>query len=193
MIGPDGSFVDARFELRSDEYEKLDGADGWLWDSNPFVGTKELNGLRVMTMLVSNWDAKDSSRGETSNNAIFRYATPEGIEVHYLVSDWGATMGKWGSFLSHGNWDCEGFTLQSKSLVKGVKNGYVEWGYSAKLGTKIRSNIRVTDVQWLVKHLGRITDDQLRDGIRESGGTPEETTCFTQAIRQRIDQLKTIR
>ncbi len=31
----------------------------WSWYDNPFVGTREFNGLRVMMALVNNWDLKD--------------------------------------------------------------------------------------------------------------------------------------
>src|SRR5262249_25201683 len=38
----------------------------WSWKENAFVGTQELNGLRVIMALVNNWDLK------TSNNAIYQ-------------------------------------------------------------------------------------------------------------------------
>ena len=31
----------------------------WSWHDNPFVGTREFNGLKVMMALVNNWDLKD--------------------------------------------------------------------------------------------------------------------------------------
>ena len=49
-------------------------AHGWAWHDNPFVGTPELNGLKILMMLMSNWDNKDVrdvARG--SNTAIFEY------------------------------------------------------------------------------------------------------------------------
>jgi len=56
--------------------------------------------------------------------------------------------------------------------------------------------VKVTDangVQWLMNDLGRITDAQLREGLQASGATPDEVSCFTASIRNRIDQLKTVR
>jgi 50S ribosomal subunit-associated GTPase HflX len=38
--------------------------------------------------------------------------------------------------------------------------------------------------------LGRITDEQLRDGLAASGAGPDEAERFTRAIRDRINQLK---
>jgi hypothetical protein len=54
------SFVAARFELR-DQKALIVPGPGWLFNDNPFVGTNELQGLKIMSMLVSNWDLKDPS------------------------------------------------------------------------------------------------------------------------------------
>ena len=67
-------FTDARFELSEPGVVKHFDAHGWAWHDNPFVGTHELNGLKILMMLVSNWDNKDVrdvARG--SNTAIFEY------------------------------------------------------------------------------------------------------------------------
>ncbi len=40
--------------------------DEWHWRKNPFSGTREFNGLRVMMSLINNWDVKDE------NNAIYQ-------------------------------------------------------------------------------------------------------------------------
>ena len=68
-------FREARFELTGEAgVVKHFDAQGWAWNDNPFVGTRELNGLKILMMLVSNWDNKDVrdvARG--SNTAIFEY------------------------------------------------------------------------------------------------------------------------
>ena len=81
----------------------------WAWNDNPFVGTRELNGLKIVMMLLSNWDNKDVrdvARG--SNTAIFEYRMERDVrEARYLIIDWGAALGTWGSnVLSRGRWDC---------------------------------------------------------------------------------------
>ena len=81
----------------------------WAWNDNPFVGTRELNGLKIVMMLLSNWDNKDVrdvARG--SNTAIFEYRMERDVlEARYLIIDWGAALGTWGSnALSRGRWDC---------------------------------------------------------------------------------------
>ena len=103
-------FTDARFELSEPGVERHFDAHGWAWHDNPFVGTHELNGLKILTMLVSNWDNKDVrdvARG--SNTAIFEYPLENHVrEARYLIIDWGAALGAWGSHvLKRGRWDPE--------------------------------------------------------------------------------------
>lgn len=197
-VKSDGSFTNARFEMHREKgIRKIDEEESWGWMKNQFTGTKELNGLKVMFMLTSNWDNKDVrdvKRG--SNTAIFRYpakATESGIaEDRYLITDWGGSMGKWGGYTSREKWDCKGFKGQTKDFVKGVKGDIVQFGYSGQHTDDFKSDIRVSDVKWLLQTLGRVTDDQLRAGLQASGATSEEVDCFTQSLRDRINQLKNI-
>src|SRR6185295_7995425 len=57
------------------------------WSDNPFCGTRELDGLRVLMSLLNNYDMKDSQ------NSI--YQKEDGQQ--YVVSDLGATLGATGS------------------------------------------------------------------------------------------------
>ena len=197
-VKSNGSFADARFEMHRDKgVKKIDEEESWGWMINQFTGTKELNGLKVMLMLTSNWDNKDVrdvKRG--SNTAIFRYpakATESGsAEDRYLVTDWGGSMGKWGGYTSREKWDCKGFKGQTKEFVKGTKGEFVHFGYSGQHTDDFKSDIRISDVRWLLQTLGRVTDDQLRAGLQASGATPDEVECFTQYLRDRINQLKNI-
>lgn len=192
-IGRDGSFSDAVFERGGQAVTRLKQARSWAWNNNPFVGTKELNGLKVVMMLVSNWDSKDArDTHRDSNTAIFPVHLNGGVESRYLVTDWGGTMGKWGGFFSREKWDCKGFTSQTPHFTRGVKNGVVEFGYSGQHTHDIRADIRVSDVQWIMQYLGRITDEQLRAGLRAAGAQPEEVVCFTRALRDRLNQLSQV-
>lgn len=190
-VKPDGSFVNARFERQREKGVKnLDEERSWSWIDNPFVGSSELNGLKVMVMLVSNWDNKDVrdfKRG--SNTAIFQ--TPQ--ESRYLVTDWGGSMGKWGGFLSREKWDCKGYSSQTRSFVKGVRNGIVQFGYTGQHTSDFARDIKVSDVQWLMKYLGRLSDEQIRSALEASGATSDEQACFTRAIRERINQLQALK
>ncbi|HEX8151222.1 MAG TPA: hypothetical protein VF591_28840, partial [Pyrinomonadaceae bacterium] len=190
-VAEDCTFKEARFELDEAGVRKLFDEHGWSWDDNPFVGTRELAGLKVLLMLVSNWDNKDVrdvARG--SNTAIFEHGLPDGtVEARYLIIDWGASMGKSGSPLTRTKWDCEGFAAQNADFVRGVRDGVVEWGYTGQRTDEATEGIKVGDVRWLHSYLGRVTDGQLREGLLASGATREEADCFTRALRGRIEQL----
>ena len=190
----DGSFTGARFEARHGKgVKKLDGDQSWSWIQNPFVSTVEFKGLKVIMMLTSNFDNKDVrdvKRG--SNTAIYQVPTEGELENHYMVSDWGGSMGKWGGLISREKWDCKGFRGQTKDFIKGVKGDIVEFGYSGQHTDSFKNDIRVSDVKWLLQYLGRVTDDQFRDGLRASGATPNEVECFTLSMRERINQMKRI-
>jgi hypothetical protein len=177
------AFSHARFELRDPRATFVKGS-AWAWDSNPFVGSKELAGLRVMTMLVSNTDTKDANR------SVLKVANKEGVqESHFIVNDWGASMGRWGAFDQ--KWDCQAYQQQTPEFVKGIdKNGMVRFGYSSR--KTVSENISPSDVRWLMTYLGQITDQQLRDGLRASNASPTEMECFTTAVRARIEQLRAI-
>ncbi|MDT7808292.1 MAG: hypothetical protein QOJ70_2105 [Acidobacteriota bacterium] len=190
-VAEDASFHDARFELDEEGVRKLFDEHGWSWDSNPFAGTRELAGLKVLLLLVSNWDNKDVrdvARG--SNTAIFEHTLADGgLEARYLIIDWGASMGKWGSPLTRSKWDCEGYASQNADFVRGVEDGIVQWGYTGQRTDEATEEITVEDVRWLHSYLLRITDAQLREGLLASGAVEEEADCFTRAIRERIEQL----
>src|SRR5215204_229007 len=76
-----GTFKNARLEARP---STVDRQDRWSWTDNPFVGTNELQGLKVMMALINNWDLKDD------NNIIIQ----SGGKRHYVISDLGSAFGK---------------------------------------------------------------------------------------------------
>jgi hypothetical protein len=192
----DGSFSDARFELKEKGVKRLKDEDSWSWRANPFAGTEELNGLKIMIMLTSNWDSKDAAEGGPSNTAILNYKLPGGgVESRYIVSDWGGSFGKWGGVGRRSKWDCEDYTEQSREFVDQLlDDDTVDWGYrSIRDRTRdITEGIHVSDVAWLMQYLGRVTDAQIAAGLEASGATPEQVECFTQAIRSRINRLNAL-
>lgn len=192
-IGEGGRFTDARFELDDPHVLKLFDEHSWSWTDNPFVGTRELAGLRVLLMLMSNWDNKDQrdvARG--SNTAIYVQRRSQWKrEAQYLIVDWGGSMGRWGGTpVTRGRWDAAAFAAQTPQFVTGVANGFVQFGYTGQRTADARQSITVEDVAWLCRSLGQVTDDQLRDALRASGATPAEIESFAASLRTRITQLQ---
>jgi hypothetical protein len=199
-IRHDGSFVNARFQLRSGVPRFLDGKS-WAWTNNPFLGTTELRGLKILMLLVSNWDAKDARdmstaaqpRGNMNTNlAIFEDNSTDNIRLLYANMDWGASLGKWGNTFTWTKWDCRGFAEQTRRFLTVTDSGLLRWGFSGKHEKDLTSDITLPDVQWLLQYLGRISDEQIRIGLTASGATPEETDCYASALRQRIETLQKV-
>jgi hypothetical protein len=191
-IGEDCRFAEARFELEDPNVRMHFGEHSWSWDDNPFVGTPQLSGLKIVVMLLSNWDTKDRrdvARG--SNTAIFEHRhRPFGREARYLITDWGGAMGKWGTnVVSRGRWDPDGFEAQTMQFVTGVKEGIVQFGYVGQRTADVASDIPVDHVRWFHSHAKRLTEPLLREGLLASGATEEEATRFARALVARIRQL----
>ena len=194
------TITDARFQLRTDSPKFLSSYN-WAWNSNPFLGTPQLNGLRILTMLLSNWDIKDArdfgsggAEGTSDSNlGIFEDKGADRPTYLFMVTDWGASLGKWGAALgSRNKGRCRDYADQTPFFVKGVSDGIVRWGWSGKRTDDISKDIKVSDVQWLLQYLGKVTDAQLRTGLGASGATPEELDCYLTSIRQRIGQLQAL-
>lgn len=188
-------FTDARFELDAAGVVKHFDAHGWAWHDNPFVGTHELNGLKILMMLMSNWDNKDVrdvARG--SNTAIFEYKTSANeIEARYLIIDWGAALGTWGNNpIQRGRWDPEAFAGQNAQFITGVSGDLVTFGYLGQRTGDLTSDITVNDVRWFVKQAAHLTDDHLRAALKASGATREETDLFTASLRARLNRLSEV-
>ena len=190
-IQADGTFCEARFELEDRNVRMLFDEHSWSWDDNPFVGTKQLSGLKIVNMLLSNWDTKDRrdvARG--SNTAIFEVRTPWGREARYLITDWGGAMGKWGSNLvARGRWDAAGFEAQTPQFVTGVKEGWVNFGYQGQRTAEIARGIPVEHVEWFYRYARRLQEPALRQALLACGATDEEARSFARALIERIRQL----
>lgn len=185
-------FTDARFELSESGVAKHFDAHGWSWDDNPFVGSHELNGLKILMMLMSNWDNKDVrdvARG--SNTAIFEHRVGKHeLEARYLIIDWGAALGSWGNnVLKRGRWDPDAFASQNQLFITGVNDGLVQWGYQGQRTADLVQNITVEDARWFDRRAQCVSDDHLRAALEASGATAEETSRFTAALRERLDQI----
>jgi hypothetical protein len=179
-----GTFANVRLEARP---KWIDRDGDWEWDSNPFVGTREFKGLRVMMALINNWDLKDS------NNAILR----TGRQAQYIVSDLGSSFGKlpvssafilnrFGRSVN----DPEDFA-NSTFIHKVEDNGEIDFYYKAK-GKKLLEQIRVEDARWIGRLLGRLSDRQIRDAFRAANYSPAQITILSRAVKSRIRQLNTL-
>ena len=180
-----GTFTNVRLEARPDNVERL---DEWKWDGNPFLWSKEMQGLVIMMALLNNWDLKDS------NNKILlaRNEATGAYEHRYIISDLGATFGrlKWGVpvlwRLKLNRNDPEEY--QQAAFLEDVKDGRVLLAYRGK-HSSLFDDIRVNEARWLGNWLARLSDRQLRDAFRAANYTPAQTNLLAGEVRRRIDEL----
>ena len=194
FVSADGVVHGARLE-RKLKGEKKDG--NWSWFRNPFVGSKELNGLRVMMALINNWDLKEV------NNAVYNV---KGEGLRYVVRDLGATFGQTGSaitrsksnlgeysgakFIQKVTADHVDFVLSSRPFFLSA----VDVPYYAERThmQDIAKHIPLAHARWLGRMLAQLSDEQLRDCFRAAGYAPVEVEFIASMVKQRIKDLSNL-
>jgi hypothetical protein len=181
-----GTFTNARFEARPDKWKRT---GEWKWKSNPFVGTPEFQGLKIMMALINNWDLKDS------NNEMLQLRNGNGDELWYIISDLGATFGHasttpllWRFTRSRNN---PKNYAKSKFLEK-VKGDRVVLHFGGK-NRGIMNDIRVNDAQWVASLLSQLSDDQIRDAFRAANYRPDQINLLVRTVRERTNELLSLR
>lgn len=181
-----GTFTNVRFEARPDNIKRL---EEWKWRQNPFAGTTELQGLKIMMALINNWDLKDS------NNEILQVRAPGGDELHYIISDLGATFGHasgtpliWRITRSRNNPEKY---AKSKFFQK-VKGNYVRLHYGGK-NKGLFKDIKVDDAVWIGTWLSQLSDQQIRDAFRAANYTPSQINLLARTVRERSNELVNLR
>jgi len=175
-----GSFENARFEARIKGEKRL--AQRWDWDKNPFVGTQELQGLKVLMALINNWDIQNHN----NNVLIVTDETTGQKEARYFDTDLGASFGKEGRFLGHTRNRPDEFV--KTKFIKGVENGYVVFNYNGK-NQHLLKKITVAQAKWLGKILSQLTDQQITDAFRAANYSPEVIQGLTEEVKSRINEL----
>jgi hypothetical protein len=191
FVSADGVVRGARLK-RGVKGQKKTG--NWSWFKNPFTGTKELNGLRIMMALINNWDLKEI------NNAIYE---EKGGGPRYVVSDLGATFGETGNTVIRSK-NNPGDYSDSKFIQK-VTPEHVDFvlssrplfitaidlpNYASRTHMQdIVKDIPVADAKWLGKLLEPLSDEQIRDCFRSAGYSPEDVESNAAMVKERIRAL----
>jgi len=190
FVSPDGTVHGARLKRKSKDMKKL---GDWSWFENPFVGTKELNGLRVMMCLVNNWDLA------ADNNAIYE---ADG-ERRYLVSDVGASFGSTGNsisrskgklddyakskFIEQTNADYVDFVMHSKPFILTAVN-VPNYRHRSRM-EEVGKHIPRADAKLLGQRLSQLTESQIQDCFRAAGFSQDKIDGYAKVVQQRIAEL----
>jgi hypothetical protein len=190
-----------RFEPRR---ESMKRGSPWSWHKNPFENTQELSGLKVLMILLNNFDA------HSGNNRIIYADFPQGgRESRYYVTDLGATLGRAGGLGGTRTKNNLADFLSTK-FVRGVdaRDNVVEFDYDTRprgFGhlsivhpvyyreqvnkEKAMRGIPVAHARWIGSLLGRLSDEQLRDAFRAANYAEGTRESYVRAFRERINQL----
>lgn len=193
-MAADGNTVDARFEKKPEGQKKI---GIWKWKSNPFKGTKELNGLRVMMAVMNNWDLKDV------NNAV--YEEKRSGQDLFLISDVGSTFGTNGLSWSKGRSKGDVGTYQNSKFITRKTATEVDFGTpaapflmeAAKVKVyKMRRDLEwigkkipIADARWIGSLLKQLSHEQLVDAFRAGQFPAEDVDAYVKVVESRIREL----
>jgi hypothetical protein len=182
-----GTFRNVRLEARPDDIERL---DGWKWKDNPFIGTKEFQGLKIMQVFLTNWDIVDVQ------NQILQVNSANGKELHYIISDLGSTFGKLGNnnlpvIYRFGRKTNKPSAYIKTKLVREVENGRVELAYKGK-NRWLFKDIKVEDAEWLSRLLLQLSEKQIRDAFRAANYSQSDIDILTTAVKNKITELSRV-
>jgi hypothetical protein len=199
FVKPGGIIPNVRVKRHPKHAEK-DGE--WHWRNNPFTGTRELNGLRVMMALINNWDLKDD------NNAI--YIDKEDNKQLYMVTDLGASFGTMGYRLGPGHGKNDLGAYKHSKFISHLHKDYVDFGTPAHatvvelLGgpftlpdfisrQKLRwigRHIPRADAKWIGGLLAQLKPEQIQEAFRAAAYSDKEIQEFSAIVEQRIAELQ---
>lgn len=191
--------TDARFARKPKGEKRI--AD-WKWRKNPFSGTREFNGLRVMMAVLNSWDLK------AANNAV--YSDKQTGQQIFLVSDVGASFGtntlrmknvngkgnvekySESKFITHVTADEVSFGTPAAPVTVLAETG----GLLAPMYLRhdryrwIGEHIPRADARWVGSLLGQLTHQQLEDAFRAGDFPPDEANEYVAVVEKRIAELK---
>lgn len=201
--------IDALFR-RKPHGEKRIAA--WAWKRNPFLGTREFNGLRVMMALLNSWDLK------TENNAVYSDKKPnkengqDADQQFFLVTDIGASFGTNSVRIKNVNGKGNADQYARSKFITHITRTTVSFGTPAPASTLLRESggllaplyfrrerylwigrdIPRADARWIGSLLGQLSHRQIVDVFRAAHFSNQEIDIFVPILEKRIAQLKAL-
>jgi hypothetical protein len=179
-----GTFQNVRLEARPDDVKRL---DEWKWKQNPFVGTNELQALKILMVFMTNWDVLDLQ------NKVLAVNDGKGKELQYIVSDMGSTFGRLGNnnlpiIYRFGRSVNNPKEYVKAGFIKGAKDGNVKLAYKGK-NRGFFKGITVHQAAWLSNLMSQLSDKQISDAFRAANYSDADIHTLTQAVKRRIKEL----
>ena len=169
----------ARFREKSPDLHGLEAKGSWSYYRNPFVGTREMNGLLVLQAMLGNSDLKDQQ------NVIYALKdAAEGARRWYVARDLGQSFGRTGVLEAPRG---DPAVFEQTPFISGVVNGKVRFDYRGRHRV-LFANISPADVRWACQQLQTLTDDQWHDAFRAAGYPLPIADRFIRRMKQKIEE-----
>ena len=191
-VSADGVVHGARIE-RDEHADKKIGE--WNWFENPYVGTRELNGLRVLMALINNWDT-----GPENNSIRAR----QGVAEAYYVGDLGSSFGRAHGRVVPSRNDLKDYSRSS--FIRRVTPDRVVFNFRScfapfsvlypriyrecRHDNRVGHAVPIEDVRWITTLLKQLSFEQIADAFRAAGYTAEEVDGYARVVSQRVSILQ---
>jgi hypothetical protein len=163
--------------------ETLKEVGMWDWADNPFVGTKEYQGLIVLLMMFNSTDLKNS------NNSLYEHRDGDYVEQWYVARDVGSALGDTNRIAPRKN---HPESFEQMPFILGVNGGFVEFAYKGWYKNLVSARIKPEDVAWAANLLGQLSDKQMQDAFRAAGYDPNVARRFIAKLEQKIQQGRSL-
>ena len=163
--------------------EGLKEVGAWDWADNPYVGSKEYQGLIVLLVMFNSTDLKNS------NNSLYERRDGDLVEQWYVARDVGSALGDTDRFTPRKN---HADSFEKMPFILGVTNGYVDFAYNGWYKNLVRDRIKPEDVAWACNLLGSLSEQQMRDAFRTAGYEPDMASRFIARLREKIQQGRSL-
>ena len=200
LAGHGGDVPNVRLQRHPDKEKRV---GHWNWRRNPFFGTREFNGLRVLMGLIANWDLNDE------NNAILEEKSDSDPKI-YEVTDVGTAFGTSGKSFSNRASKGNLTEYERTKLIARVSGDYIDLNFPKRPSllllpkfewvfffhevrmSWLGKHIPRADARWIGSLLAQLTPGQIADAFRGAGYSQAEVDAYTQAVISRIQELNAL-
>jgi hypothetical protein len=175
-----GEFENVRLEARPANVKRI---GNWEWENNPFKDAPEFRGLKILMVMINNWDMKDD------NNEILVDRNDSAGPLRHIISDLGGSFGKTGGVISRSRNKPSDY-VKAKFIEK-VNGDIIDFNYGGK-NQKLFEGLTVADARWISNLLSRLSEEQIKDAFRAANYSPEEVDQLATAFQERAKALASV-
>ena len=149
----------------------------WTWQSNPFVGSQQLQGLKVALLLLGVTDFEHSP-GEW---------TKRGEDAIYFAGPFRRSLGYRDGILSGGAGNLKRY--RDSTLVVRSEGGFLRTESKAPS----LQGLSLSDAQWLAGRANNLSRMALVEAGVSAGFSPEDATAFADGFQRRVSVVLSLR